>query len=297
MPAFIKSEKDEKVWSRAKSIVHKNYPDMSETDEDFWKVTNSIYHRIKGSGVHKVAGDKPSVLQRLLAPLRARRSRINPANISGLPEGGSKGLHPMSTYFNFADRALLDPDAKKWYYKEALPKERGAAVWDGKYKCNAFVQQAAAAAFGNKNILQHPKLGRTFLANEIHNGILSKKPFDVGGGYVIHPITAEEAALLPGSIVTSGVYNGNATGHIGITPGFGERATISAASADNAKGVVKNDWGWRKGATHGYGMIVPASEKDVTAYKRRMLDFARKGQGNFSPKAQETRRAYFRSSK
>ena len=53
MPAFIKSEKDEKIWSKAKSLAHKSYPDLSEDNEDFWKVTNSIYHKIKGGSAGK----------------------------------------------------------------------------------------------------------------------------------------------------------------------------------------------------------------------------------------------------
>lgn len=77
MPAFIKSEKDEKVWSRAKSLVHKQYPDISEDSDNFWKLTNSIYHKIlKGAGVQKsasgnvframvkIAGDKYYTIER-----------------------------------------------------------------------------------------------------------------------------------------------------------------------------------------------------------------------------------------
>ena len=58
MPAFIKSEKDEKVWSRAKSLVHKQYPDISEDSDNFWKLANSVYHKIrKGAGVQKSASE------------------------------------------------------------------------------------------------------------------------------------------------------------------------------------------------------------------------------------------------
>lgn len=68
MPAFIKTQKDEKIWSRAKSLTHKSYPDLSEDNEDFWKVTNSIYHKIRNNnGVRKSAADiqpaKPNKLR------------------------------------------------------------------------------------------------------------------------------------------------------------------------------------------------------------------------------------------
>ena len=63
MSAFIKSEKDEKVWSRAKSLVHKQYPDISEDSDNFWKLDNSVYHKIKvgtsGKTIRKTAFDGP----------------------------------------------------------------------------------------------------------------------------------------------------------------------------------------------------------------------------------------------
>lgn len=43
MPAFIKTEKDEKNWQRAKSIVRKGYPGIEEKSEKFWKLVNHIY--------------------------------------------------------------------------------------------------------------------------------------------------------------------------------------------------------------------------------------------------------------
>ena len=285
MPSFIKTERDEELWSKSKAVAHTRYPDMSEDDESFWKVTTGIYKKMRG-GIGKKASsnvdialrkiaEAPRFVYKMLAPIQAIRSRVNPANIPELPKS-NPGLHPMSSYNNFADRAVLDPDAKHWDNKGSLPENRGAAIWNGKYKCNAFVQQAAAGAFGKKDIFQHPELGRTLTANEVHTGLSTGKPYNVGGGYMLHPITADEAAMMPGSIVTSGDYNNsNAVGHIGITPGFGERAAISAASSDEAKGVVKNDWGYRKGKNYLYGMLIPEGA-DAKAYKARMLNFARK---------------------
>lgn len=199
-------------------------------------------------------------------------------------------MHPMSVYYNFAERAAREPDKTSWFYKNTLPLSRGGKAWGAnRYKCNAFVQQAAAGAFGNSKIFQHPTLGRTFTANEIHRGLGSGKPFSVGGGYDLHQITADEAAMLPGSIVTSGEYlDPTATGHIGITPGFGARKAVSAASAPRAQGVSYNDWGFRKGDKNLYGMLVPTGE-DPIAFKKRQLDFARKIRGA----SKESKNNYF----
>ena len=92
MPAFIKTQKDEKIWSRAKSLAHKSYPDLSEDNEDFWKLTNSIYHKIRNvGGVRKNADDGQNIFGATIAKLRGWRSRVNPANIPELPKGGKSG--------------------------------------------------------------------------------------------------------------------------------------------------------------------------------------------------------------
>ncbi|HPV97912.1 MAG TPA: hypothetical protein PLZ78_08810 [Spirochaetota bacterium] len=39
---------DEKAWSRAKSQVRKEYPDLSEKDKKFWKLCMGIYKNIIG---------------------------------------------------------------------------------------------------------------------------------------------------------------------------------------------------------------------------------------------------------
>ena len=63
MPAFIKTQKDEKIWSKAKSIAKNQYPDMPEDDETYWKITTAIYKKIRGNDkpttptMTKTAGD------------------------------------------------------------------------------------------------------------------------------------------------------------------------------------------------------------------------------------------------
>jgi hypothetical protein len=46
MPAFIKTDKDEERWSRAKKAVRKQYPNIPEGSDKFWALTNSIYQKM-----------------------------------------------------------------------------------------------------------------------------------------------------------------------------------------------------------------------------------------------------------
>lgn len=45
MPAFVK---DEKAWADAKAAVHKQYPKLTEDDDRFWKLCNTVYHKMVG---------------------------------------------------------------------------------------------------------------------------------------------------------------------------------------------------------------------------------------------------------
>lgn len=66
MPAFIKTEADEKRWSEAKARVRKNYPDLSEDDDQFWAITTSIYKKLRGKNMNKKASARvQSVLEKL----------------------------------------------------------------------------------------------------------------------------------------------------------------------------------------------------------------------------------------
>ncbi|KKW13344.1 MAG: hypothetical protein UY48_C0002G0035 [Candidatus Gottesmanbacteria bacterium GW2011_GWB1_49_7] len=48
MPAFIKTAKDEAAWAEAKAAVRKQYPDLSEDDDRFWRLVNAIYQKMAG---------------------------------------------------------------------------------------------------------------------------------------------------------------------------------------------------------------------------------------------------------
>lgn len=207
---------------------------------------------------------------RILASIRARRSRISPVDIAGVGRGKSI----LAEGYALADQLRKDPDALSWSMTGVLPKSRKARLWDGKYKCNAFVQQGANKVFGDKTILQHPKLGRTMSAGEIYDSLAN--PTITGKGTKLVPITKDQANLLPGSIVVSKSSGpSGASGHVGVTSGFNRNTSISAGSAN---GVVENDWGFRPGEDYRYGSFVPSSlnEPAIQRLIDRRLSLARK---------------------
>ncbi len=48
MPSFIRTEKDEGDWQRAKSIIRRQYPRVREGSEQFWKLVNHVFHSVSG---------------------------------------------------------------------------------------------------------------------------------------------------------------------------------------------------------------------------------------------------------
>lgn len=54
MPAFIKTDKDEERWKKARGIVDSEYPDKK--GDDYWKLVNGIYQKMSknASLVHMV---------------------------------------------------------------------------------------------------------------------------------------------------------------------------------------------------------------------------------------------------
>ena len=51
MPAFVKTEKDEKLWSEAKDAAGKSYEKGSDA---YWAVANKIFHSMKKSAADSV---------------------------------------------------------------------------------------------------------------------------------------------------------------------------------------------------------------------------------------------------
>lgn len=54
MPAFVKTEADERHWSSAKRIVRKQYSHIAEGSDDFWKLVTGVYKNMS-KGIDKKA--------------------------------------------------------------------------------------------------------------------------------------------------------------------------------------------------------------------------------------------------
>ena len=68
MPAFIKTEKDEELWARAKNKVREQYSNLSEDTDKFWKLTTSIYKNMSGKNkMRKSASTIASLAMKKLA--------------------------------------------------------------------------------------------------------------------------------------------------------------------------------------------------------------------------------------
>lgn len=50
---LVTTERDEKLWAKAKSLAHKQYPDVSKDSSRFWKIVTTIYQRLKGGSKEK----------------------------------------------------------------------------------------------------------------------------------------------------------------------------------------------------------------------------------------------------
>lgn len=117
-------------------------------------------------------------------------------------------------------------------------------------KCNLSVGTALCGGY-NADLLR-TKAGTLMNANNIYEMLAGKvaPPY----GHRVHPLTREEAMLVPGAIVG---INGKGQGHVGITSGRG-----TAYSAATDKGMIDNDFGFRDdGKAYRYGILVPDSVK------------------------------------
>jgi len=44
---LVKTAKDEEIWNKAKELVHKQYPKLTEKDKRFWKLVVSIFLKMR----------------------------------------------------------------------------------------------------------------------------------------------------------------------------------------------------------------------------------------------------------
>ena len=90
MPAFVKGKQGEKVWSEAKASVHQSHPDLSEDDEQFWKIVTTIYKKRRPQDIKKKASTLDAEINRALdrLPPSARVAVLG----APLAAGGALGL-------------------------------------------------------------------------------------------------------------------------------------------------------------------------------------------------------------
>lgn len=49
MPStLVKNERDEKMWARAKRLVHKQYPDVKPGTDRYYALVVTIFKKLKG---------------------------------------------------------------------------------------------------------------------------------------------------------------------------------------------------------------------------------------------------------
>jgi hypothetical protein len=46
----VKTPQQEAMWNKAKQQVHKQYPNLKESDKKFWQRVSTIYQNMKKSG-------------------------------------------------------------------------------------------------------------------------------------------------------------------------------------------------------------------------------------------------------
>lgn len=51
MPSFIKTDRDETLWAKAKEIAHKEYGKTEADGDDFYRIVTGIYKKMKGGAV------------------------------------------------------------------------------------------------------------------------------------------------------------------------------------------------------------------------------------------------------
>lgn len=117
MPAFVKGKQGEKVWSEAKSSVHQSHPDLSEDDEQFWKIVTTIYKKRRPQDIKKKANTMDAEINRALdrLPTSARVALLG----APLAAAGALGLY--SSYKNAAYMKHLEDVRKRSGATEKTP--------------------------------------------------------------------------------------------------------------------------------------------------------------------------------
>lgn len=64
MPAFIKTQEDEKLWQEAKDIVKNSYPKLSEDDPQFWSIVTTVFFKLKNKGDNEKTDSMLNLLEK-----------------------------------------------------------------------------------------------------------------------------------------------------------------------------------------------------------------------------------------
>ena len=112
MPSFVKTEADERRWSKAKAHVRKNYLDLSEDDDQFWAITTSIYKKLSGNNMKKSASARIlNALNKLayvpLTPAAEDAMGSQPPMDPAMMQGG--GMPPMPPQVDPAMQGGMPP--------------------------------------------------------------------------------------------------------------------------------------------------------------------------------------------
>lgn len=108
MPAFVKGKQGEKVWSEAKTSVRNAHPELTEDDEQFWKIVTTIYKKRRPQDIKKKANDFDATVDRTLNQL-SPTARIA---VLGTPLAAAGALGLYSSYKNAAYMKHLE-DVRK----------------------------------------------------------------------------------------------------------------------------------------------------------------------------------------
>lgn len=131
MPAFIKTQRDEQVWSRAKEQVRKQYPKLSEKDDNFWALTNSIYQNMSKGDKKSMKKSASGVVARVLA--KKAYVPLSPAAqeaMQGAQQPPQGGMPPQDPAMMQGGQPPMDPAMAQQGGMPPMPPQGDPAAMD-----------------------------------------------------------------------------------------------------------------------------------------------------------------------
>jgi len=134
MPGTVRTPADEKKWSEAKAAVHKQYPNIKESSDRFWALTQSIYLRMKGDKKAMADDGKGGYLV-----TEENGDKHLPTTKNGTPDHGLMGGAWAALHGGYRGQKYDGPNKQEAISKlKALYKREGMETPD---------KQAASARF------------------------------------------------------------------------------------------------------------------------------------------------------